>query len=154
MTAIDTQRNAFGQIRIRVHPAWPVMAILVALHLGAGSCVWFTSLPLWAVITAWAAVLCSLIATSRQYLRRAGWQLLLSADDHWFVIEAGGRSWRVTPVSGLFVHEALGMITVADENDTLYPFFLSPCNTDNDSRRRLRVRLRFPMTRRRASRKH
>lgn len=140
----DGPGRALWRIRIGPHPAWPVLAVLIPLHLGAGACVWVTSLPVWAQLAATAAAGYSLFASAGACLRRAGRELLLTADARWFVVEKCGLTRPVTPVSCLFVHEALGLVTIRDEQGAYRPFFLSSFNTDADTRRRLRVRLRFP----------
>lgn len=133
-------------IQVRPHPPLPILAALTVLHGGAAVCVFFTSLPFW--IKAALAVLVggSLLLTGRRYLRLAGLRLGLNARDQWFVIDRAGDSRAVTPVSGLFFHPALAILTVADGDTVIYPFIVSPFNTDTDGRRRLRVRLRFKKT--------
>jgi hypothetical protein len=133
-------------IQIGPHPPLPVLGVVTVLHGGAATCVLFTSLPFWIQLAALLLVSGSLLLTCRRYLSVTGLRLGLNARDQWFVIDRAGNSHPVTPVSGLFFHPALAILTVADEDSTVYPFIVSPLNTDPDNRRRLRVRLRFRKT--------
>lgn len=133
-------------ILVRPHPQLPILGVITALHGGAAACVWFTSLPLWIKLAAFALAGGSLLLTGRRYRDVARLRLGLNVRDQWFVIDRAGHSSPVTPVSGLFLHPALAILTVADEESAVYPFIISPFNTDQDSRRRLRVRLRFKKT--------
>jgi len=133
-------------ILIGPHPSLPILGVIIALHGGAAACVWLTSLPLWIKLAAFVLAGGSLLLTGRRYRYVARLRLGLNVRDQWFIIDRAGNSRPVTPVSGLFLHPALAILTVADEESTVYPFIISPLNTDPDSRRRLRVRLRFRKT--------
>jgi hypothetical protein len=130
-------------LQIGPHPPLPILGVITVLHCGAAACVWFTSLPLWIKLAASVLVGGSLLLTGRRYLRLTGLRLGLNARDQWFIIDRAGNSYPVTLVSGLFLHPALAILTVADEEAAVYPIFVSPLNADTDNRRRLRVRLRF-----------
>lgn len=133
-------------IRVRAHPPLPILVVLVALHGGAVACVCFSSLPFWlkSLLAFMAAV--SLVAAGRRYLRVSAMELVLNAGDRWLLIDGQGEARDAAPTACLFLHPALAILTVMDGKAGVLPFVLSPCNTDGDGRRRLRVRLRFSKT--------
>lgn len=144
MAHSDTVSGFNLPIRIRAHPPLPILAYLIIVHGIAVTCLWLSALPVWAAAVVTGMVAGSLLLTVRRYLCRAAWQLALNAADRWFIIDGEGASRSVMPETSLFLHAALAILIVRDRDGARVPFFLSPWNTDPDTRRRLRVRIRFP----------
>ncbi|MEJ2761350.1 MAG: hypothetical protein P8126_07385 [Gammaproteobacteria bacterium] len=142
MTA-GRQAGFDAPVRIRAHPPLPILAVLAVLHGGAIACVYFASLPFWLKPVLVLLVASSLVAAGRRYLRVAVMELVLNAGDRWQLIDDHGEARDTAPAACLFLHPALAILTVKDGKAGVFPFVLSPFNTDPDGRRRLRVRLRF-----------
>lgn len=127
---------------LRPLPPSAMIPPVAFIHIGAAISVFFTSLPVYLT-----GLLAILIATAcvfsiRGVLRCSGLQLVLNRRDDWFLIEGIGKSRAVRPVSGLILHVNLVLLTVRDEGGKLFPFVFTPWNTDADTLRRLRVRLK------------
>jgi hypothetical protein len=131
-------------IRIRAHPSVPILAVLAVLHGGAVACVYIASLPFWLKPVLALLVVAALAGAGGRYLRVAAMELVLNAGDRWLLVDPQGKARDAAPAACLFLHPALAILTVRDGKSGVFPFILSPCNTDADGRRRLRVRLRFP----------
>jgi len=120
-----------------------VMIILISIvHFGAVPCVLFSSLPVLLKSPSFLLIAVSGVLSIRRVRAHAGIQLMLTPRGDWLLFEAAGPSRAVRPVSGLIPHAGLVLLTVRDENGELYPFVFTSWNTDADTLRRLRVRLK------------
>lgn len=122
-------------------PAAMIIPISI-VHAGAMVCVLFSSLPAFLQGLSFLLIAVSGLFTIRGVRARSGLQLVLNRRGDWFLIEATGQSRTVRPVSGLLLHTNLVLLTVRDEDGNLFPFVFTPWNTDADTLRRLRVRLK------------
>ncbi|MEX2523338.1 MAG: hypothetical protein WD750_00115 [Gammaproteobacteria bacterium] len=125
----------------------PFTALIIPIsivHFGAILCVFFSSLPVLLKSMSSLLIAVSGLLTIRGVLARSGLQLVLNRRGDWFLIEATGKTRAVMPVSGQILHANLVFLTVRDEEGgKLFPFVFTPWNTDADTLRRLRVRLRY-----------
>lgn len=127
---------------LRSLPSIAMFIPVVIIHGVAVFCVFFSSLP--ALLQGLSSLLIAVsgLFSIRGVRARAGMQLVLNRRGDWFLIEAAGQSRSVNPTSGLILHANLVLLTVRDEDGKLFPFVFTLWNTDADTLRRLRVRLK------------
>lgn len=122
-------------------PAAMIIPISI-VHAGAMVCVLFSSLPAFLKGMSFLPIGMSCLFSIRGVRARSGMQLVLNRRGDWFLVEVTGQARAVRPVSGLLLHTNLVLLTVRDEDGGLFPFVFTPWNTDADTLRRLRVRLK------------
>jgi Membrane-bound toxin component of toxin-antitoxin system len=138
--------NAFNlPIRIYYRPPKALMYFMSTAHTGALLCLFPVVLPLWL-----KALLMILVAAnhirffrcfSKQQTAESRPQLFLSRDDVWSLIDADNNAVPLTLQPGALVHRLLLVLRFIAEDGKSYAFILRPENVEQNTLRRLRVRL-------------
>lgn len=144
----DNRERGF-ELPIRIDylpPKW-LPGVNALLHIGAVLCVLPTSPDLYIKVLLISVIIASFAITEyRLYRQLSGFeprQLILDADDRWYVAAPATDRIKVSLISGGFLNPAFAVLRFADNNKKEYVFILSSSNVDGDALRRLRVRLRF-----------
>lgn len=141
-------RRPFEQtIRIPCRPSGRIFRILLLVHVLAFTSLFFTAIMLWIKISLAVVTGASMYRFYKAYMcEKDTWnrrQLLLNGDDEWRLIEGNGADREVNLLPATFVHPLLLVLRFVDDQEKHYSFVLTPDNVDQDSLRRLCVRLRF-----------
>lgn len=136
-------------IRIECRPSLRVAALLAAVHLGALAAVMLAGIPAWLKVVGGALIAAVFIERARRTLREyfdpAPPLLQLNRRDEWHLLRADGSD-RLTPGSESFSHPSLIVLHLRDPAGASRFFVLAGDNAGRDDLRRLRVRLRFPIS--------
>jgi hypothetical protein len=148
---VDKAGNALEHpIRIEWRPSLRVAALLATVHLGALAAVALAGIPGWLKFVIDALIAAVFIGrarrTLREYLDPAPPVLQLNRRDEWHLLRAGGSD-RLAPGSESFSHPSLIVLHLRDAAGASRFFVLAGDNAGRDDLRRLRVRLRFPISR-------
>lgn len=131
---------------IRYRPSRWIFCVVVALHAGALPVLVPTALPGWLKGVIAALVIAGLVAAATRYRREqfSRQQLRLTPANAWLLEHAGGESEPLALLPGSLLHPDLMILRFRGARGSRPVFVLSVDNVDADTRRRLRVRLRFP----------
>ena len=129
-------------------PRW-ILPYLVISHSGAILWVYTVTVPVWLKLCALIILSSSFLfylkdhVSSRYLLNPVC--LILNSEDEWTVVdEAGSREIELLP--GSFVHPGLIILRFRDTDRRVHSFILDRNSADENTLRRLRVRLRFKKT--------
>ena len=129
-------------------PSRGMATLSAVLHAGAALAVLVSAIsaPVKICIVAGIAA-AGILRLSRAGLVRgdAARHLLLTARDEWRLVAADGGVEELVPVWPAFVHPGLVILHFASGTGARRVFVLTPDNSSQETLRRLRVRLRFPI---------
>jgi hypothetical protein len=148
---ISLEDNVFLQtLRIPIRASRVLLGSILACHLGALLLLPAADLPRWLAALLGAAVIASLAHALHRHLAHADPEAprewLLNAEGEWWLIDNGGRVWPARLRPDACIHPVLSVL-VFRVRDRTFPLLLTRDNIDPDTFRRLRVRLRLPVTR-------
>jgi hypothetical protein len=137
-------------IRLQYRPPLSLLYFLIFSHAAGVICVFHSAIPVLPGCFMCVVVMISFYIYLRDFIhaRRNPVYLILQPDDVWLLIDRAGDMDQVSRVRlepGSFVHPLLTVLRVNREGRRC-SFVLTSGNTDFDILRRLRVRLRFPIS--------
>jgi hypothetical protein len=136
-------------IRIEYRPSFRLLLLLVVAHLGAGAALPMSGIPDWAKFAAAVLVVASLALRARAWLRELSTPappvLLLNARDEWQLLRANGTE-RMTVGADCVALPCVIILHLRDASRANRFFVLCADNVAPEILRRLRVRLRFPLS--------
>ena len=139
--------NAFElPLRIRIYPPKWLAAGLIVSHLGAVAILGTVQIPSEAKVLLIIVIIISLIYVLRLYIwQKSKWsplELILNDKEEWYLTLASGEIIQVDLRPGAFVHPIL--VILPFRHGIYFPtVILTPSSVDQDTLRRLRVRLKY-----------
>lgn len=131
---------------IRYRSSKRVAVVDALAHAGAVCCLVLADIPAWAALPTGIAVLAHYYHSLRQYLTPARCILKLDQHDHWQLLPDGCAALRLTLLPGALVLTRLVVLRFRDAGGRVRQFVLTTDNLDEQTLRRLRARLRWPLS--------
>jgi hypothetical protein len=144
---MDRRENPFLlTIRLPLKPSPTIVNATILVHVLSMFLPWLTGLAFTIKILLTICSAFSLLYLLYRYrlssTRQDVAELILNQEDDWLIKSSNGEIHSATLGDSLFVHPLLTIILLRYADSSEY-FMFTPENTDADSFRRLRVRLRF-----------